>query len=171
MFVTANDFTGEIQIADPGQGLQSWGAIVDRIEEKYLRMLLGNDQFLELIDQWDDSTATNYNQWNDFVEGREYITADNTTVFYKGVKSFLKYFVYVDLVKDGHIFVSANQVAESNTGGSEVLKGYEKEKFLNERFNLGVSAYNRAFWYLANNDDYDYETGYFFPLQKKTLFK
>ena len=170
MVITVSDFIGDIVLNDPDV-VPGYQSIINQVEDKYLRMLLGNEQYQQLYDEYlvdgADTTTDNYDKWDKFINGERY-SYNNTFITFEGAKNFLKYFCWVELINKTD-FTSGNDIYRQEVTSGKRVEGIERKELINDNYNKGVFHYRRAYYYMYNNSQ-KFDITYFVNLNYKRGF-
>jgi len=94
MFVTLADFKGEINISQNRYNNTNYDAIIAETEESVLKLLLGEDLYLKLIDDLDVDNVPLNTMYAYFLNGKTYSVYNEeeqiVKIDYKGAKAMLK---------------------------------------------------------------------------------
>lgn len=168
MYTNQSDFHGEITLRD-ADSIPGFGDITDEVEEKYLTMLLGNEQYQEMYDALLDKNSTDFDKWNEFLNGGVRYSYNDTKITYRGARRFLRYFCYIALVEEQPISAGSD-IYEQEVTSARPLEGIKRQDKLNSVYNKGLYYFTCAYWYLHNNENYDFSTLYtVFPNSKSAF--
>jgi len=165
-----SDFKGDINITQLSSQNADFADLTAQVEKKYLRLLLGDDLYLLLIDDLDSSTpqSPENSPYIELVDGEDWINGSLTFV-YEGLLKMLRYFIYAEwkiirLSEDTEI----GTVRQKKDKSCQLAR-YEVEKISNEAFNKGVDLYYEACTYISFHNE-DFPTWFFTRIQKRSHF-
>lgn len=135
MLIERSDFTGIFELPLNSYNQEKLDAIIEDVEERILRLLLGDHVYLDL--------ATNYETQQDYIDllnGKDY-TIDSVNHRFDGMKKALKYFVWFEFMRDRAMFASDQGIMESDVDAGKKAKQFGT---LSRMYNRGVTIYNAA---------------------------
>ena len=168
MFSKKADFYGEINLENP-EVIPGFGAIIDETEETYLKMMLGARQYSEFLNSIFDKDSENYAKWCAFLFGGFSYEYDNFKIKFQGAIKSLNYFCFLALLNDSTFTAGTDLYKQVVTSGNR-LEGLDRENKLNSIHNRGIYYFRKAADYMANNEDFDFDTAYTcFPIKKSAF--
>ncbi len=158
MILTGADFTGLFLIPDGSKDIILTD-LIKYCQDKYLKSLLGNSLYLQLIKGLEDEVPADY--WTDLVDGCDYtrfsefpFDTETEEIRFYGIKEMLKYFTWCE-----YCIKTQNKIAKTGLSGQqfENATALINADFTNEIrhfYNNGVSIYNDAISFIefANED-------------------
>jgi len=135
MLIERSDFTGIFELPQNNFNQEKLEAIIEDVEERILRSLLGDHVYLDL--------ATNYETEQDYIDlldGKDY-SIDSVNYRFEGMKKALKYFVWFEFMRDRATFASDQGIMESDVDAAKKAKQFGT---LSRMYNRGVIIYNAA---------------------------
>lgn len=166
LFLTINDFIGEVNLdlSNDANVQAQFIAIGRQIEDDYLRDLLNDKLYNDLIADLDGSGNPQTQPFIDLVDGKTYLNDGGATINYDGLKRMLKYFVWSETLDfTWSKNVSTGQITNTNEN-SQVISRADLRKVRSKNHNKAVNLYNKAAIfindnhedYFPNTDDYSY---------------
>jgi hypothetical protein len=153
-FSDINDYIGKLNLDLHDPNVQTeFESVGSDAEEDYLRDLLDDKLYNELIADLDGNNDPQTQKFIDLMDGKTYNRESGKEIKFDGLKKMLRYFIYYEWI----VYTWSN-----NTGTGQVLNVNENSEKVNRaelrkdvslRYNEGVRRYNLAFQYI--NDEYE----------------
>lgn len=135
MILSKTDFTGVWLISLNGVNDSYINSIIADTEKKYLRMLLGDDLYLQFITGLGETVIPQ--KWLDLRDGKNYTYVDRMFIW-EGVKEMLKYFTWVEYHNQSRQMSKPTGLAVPSIENSEVLNNADMGVVLSAHYNKGV---------------------------------
>lgn len=166
LFLTINDFIGEVNLdlSNDANVQAQFEALGRQVQDDYLRDLLNDKLYNDLIADLDGSGNPQTQNFIDLVDGKTYLTPGGATSNYEGLKRMLKYFVYSETLDfNWSRNVSTGQITNTNEN-SQTINRADLRKVRSKIHNKAVNLYNSAGVfindnyedYFPNTDDYSF---------------
>lgn len=155
LFLTINDFIGEVNLdlSNDANVQAHFISMGRQVEDDYLRDLLNDKLYNDLIADLDGSGNPVTQKFIDLVDGKTYINNAGVTVIYEGLKRMLKYFVWSETLDfTWSRNVSTGQIINTNEN-SQVISRSNLRKVRSKNHNKAVNLYNSAAIFI--NDNYE----------------
>lgn len=147
--VLITDMIGTLEIAAHDNKKIKFNSISVEYQEHYLKKLLGE----QLYNEFDTgiSVGSPLQKWLDLRDGTTFTTQDDKELKWKGLKNFLKYFIFYEYTKDN---ISAPTVS-GETKKQNLYSVYANiNQKLQKSYNKGIDLYGLDFRGIAINNIY-----------------
>ncbi len=166
MFVTQDEFKGDIQITQSADISSNLTEIIEKSEKKYLRLLLGDDLYLKLIADLNNGIPQTQ-KYKDLMDGVTYSNGARN-IIYDGLRQMLRYFCYSEYIKINYVDTSIGFVKQDKVNSDNIGNLFTEDNS-NKAFNKGLQLYKSAYVFIIYKLD-DYPTFSYTDLKYKSLF-
>ncbi len=159
-FIVTGDFSHEpVQIATDSFSLISLQRYVNNNEYKYLRRMIGDDLYTQLIADLSPTppTVPLHPKFLALLNGATYTNAAGKVIIYEGFKDALKHFIWLEYVRRSDYKNTISGTTKGQNENSANTVASEISALCRKAYGDGVNFARGVYYFIMNFEDYTAE--------------